>query len=99
MIYVDTPKNIDSILARLEDKAIIDGQTAIALKFSKLKGTTFYNFPHKLNRLLDVIREYQLVLVDGDVQDLLDSIDEIQWFNCLNKMNKLSKLTTIIEAI
>jgi hypothetical protein len=99
MIYIDTPKNIDNIISRLEHKATIDGQTAIAIKFSKLKGTTFYNFPHKLNRLIDVIKEYQLVLIDGNVQDLIDSIDEVQWFNCIKKLNQISKLTKIIEAI
>jgi hypothetical protein len=99
MTYGDTPKNIDGILSRLEDKATIDGQTAIALKFSKLKGTTFYNFPHKLNKLMSLVKEYQLVLVDGDVQDLIDSIDEIQWFNNFKKLNQINKLIKVIEAL
>lgn len=97
--YLSLPKNIDNLIARLKAEATSDGYTAIVTKLDALEKTQWYNLPHKLNKLVDVITDYQLLLVDGDLQDLLDEVKTIYWFSYLTKVNKLVEITELIESI
>lgn len=99
MMYINLPKNIDNLVSRLEIKTTADTYTAIATKFSNLKAVTWYNLPYQLNRIVDIIKEYQVLAIDGDVQDGLDSIGKVFWFNYISKVNKLIVLVETIEAI
>jgi hypothetical protein len=48
---------------------------------------------------MTVIKNYQLLLIDGDVQDLIDEIGVIYWFNIFNKVANIKLLVETIEAI
>lgn len=99
MTYIELPKNIDNLVKRLGEKATTDTYIAIATKFDNLKPTTWFNLPFQLNKIMDIIKEYQELLNNSDIQDLIDKISIIYWYDVLDKTNKLVELTEVIEAI
>lgn len=99
MTYINLPKNIDNLVKRLEVKATSDTYSAIATKFSNIEPVTWFNFPHQLNKIVDILKEYQFLLLDGNVQDDIDFLGKIYWFNYLSKVNRLISLVETIEAI
>jgi serine/threonine protein kinase HipA of HipAB toxin-antitoxin module len=99
MLLTKTPSIVDDLIKRLRVKAIADGYTAIVLELEALKPTKWFNLPYKLNTLMNVIKNYQLLALDGDVQDKIDEIGKIHWFNYFIKIAILIELTELIEAI
>jgi len=97
--YISLPKNVDNLIDRLKVKATADNYTAIVAKINTLEKTTFYNLPYKLNKLVDILEDYQLLAEDGDLQDILDSIGEVYWFRYLSKVNKILEAVELIEEL
>jgi hypothetical protein len=93
------PINIENLIDRLKVKATEDGYTSIVTQLTNVKPVLWFNLPGKLNQLMTVIKNYQLLLLDGDVQDLIDEIGVIYWFNIFNKVANIKLLVETIEAI
>lgn len=99
MLLTNTSNIVDDSIKRLVVKATADGYTAIIAELESLKSTSWFNLPYKLNTLMKVIKNYQLLLLDGEVQDKIDEIGKIYWFTYFIKLSILIELTEIIEAI
>lgn len=99
MLLTNTPNIIDNLIGRLKVKATSDGYTSIITQLESLAPTTWFNLPFKLNALMRIIKNYQLLLIDGDLQDLIDSIGIIYWFTYFRKVAILIELTELIESI
>lgn len=99
MQYTKLPQIIDDLVSRLSAEANADGYTAIYNSLVALKPTTWYNLPYQLNNLTDIIKAYQLLLIDGDLQDLIDEIGIIYWYNIFKKASLLIESVELIESL
>jgi hypothetical protein len=99
MINFKIPIDIESLIDRLEVTATEDGYTNIVTQLTNVKPVIWFNLPSKLNQLMNVIKNYQLLLLDGDVQDLIDEIGIVYWYNIFKKVSNLNTLVATIEAI
>jgi hypothetical protein len=99
MLLTNTPNIVDNLIERLKVKATSDGYTAIVTQLNNLSPTTWFNLPFKLNALMAVIKNYQLLLIDGDLQDLIDDIGIIYWFTYFRKVAVLIDITELIESL
>lgn len=99
MNYAKIPSICDDLVYRLSVEANSDGYTAIYNKLTALKPMTWYNLPFQLNVLMDIVSEYQVELVDGDLQDLIDSIGKIYWYDIFKKVSELIEATELIESL
>ena len=61
MQYRKIPSIIDDLVNRLATEATSDGYTAIANKLTALKPVTWFNLPYQLNKIMDIIKEYQIL--------------------------------------
>ena len=99
MRYTNIPAIVEDLISRLAAEATSDGYIVIANRFTALEPVTWFNLPYQLNKIMDIIGDYQTELLDGDVQDLLDEIGTIYWFNIFKKVSLLVELTELIESI
>lgn len=99
MLLTNTPNIVDNLIERLKVKAISDGYTTIVIQLDNLSFTTWFNLPFKLNALMRVIKNYQLLLIDGNLQDLIDEVGVIYWFTYFRKLANLIEITELIESL
>lgn len=99
MLLTNTPNIVDNLIERLKVKATSDGYTAIVTQLNNLSPTTWFNLSFKLNALMGIIKNYQLLLIDGDLQDLIDDIGVIYWFTYFRKVAVLIDITELIESL
>jgi hypothetical protein len=99
MQYTTTPSAIDKLTIRLTAKATTEGYTSIVNKLNALKPVTWFNLPYQFNKITSVIREYQLLAVDVDLQDLIDEMGEVSWFGYFKKVDLLVKIVELIESL
>lgn len=99
MLLTDTPNIIKRQLQRIKAKAISDSATDIVISVNNFPSVYWINVPQSLNKCIDIIKEYQLILEDGDVQDKLDSLGIIYWHNYFLKVKPLVELIDLIENL
>lgn len=99
MLLTDTPNIIKRQLQRIKAKAIEDSATNVVILVNTFPEIYWINVPASLNRCIDIIKEYQLTLEDGDVQDKLDLLGTIYWHNYFLKVGALVELIDLIENL
>ena len=99
MQYTKIPQIVDDLISRLSIKATADGYTTIHNKLVALKTVTWFNLPYQLNIIMDIIVEYQIELIDGDLQNLIDDIGNIMWFKYFKKVSLLIETVELIESL
>lgn len=99
MQYTKIPQIVDDLIVRLTTEARFDGYIIISNKFAALKPITWFNLPYQLNKIMDIIKEYQVELSDTDLQNHIDSISNIMWFGYFKKVTELIKTVELIESL
>lgn len=99
MQYTKIPSIIDNLVYRLSVKATEDGYTAIVNKLTILKPITWFNLPYQLNKIMGIIKEYQVELDNSELQTKIDSIGKIYWFEYFKKVSELIATVELIESL
>lgn len=99
MQYTITPSIIDNAILRIAAKAKIGDFVEINDKLLALKPITWFNLPYQFNKVIDIVKEYQVEVVDGDLQDLIDDIATVSWFGYFKKVDLLVKIVEHIESL
>jgi len=99
MQYTKIPQIVDDLISRLSIKATADGYTTIHNKLAALKTVTWFNLPYQINTIMDIVVEYQIELIDGDLQNLIDDIGNIYWYNIFKKVSLLIETVELIESL
>ena len=99
MQYTKIPSIVDNLIERTAAKARVGEFTEISYKLLALKPITWFNLPYQLNKLVGVIKEFQLILDNEDLQNSINSLGTIIWFNIFKKVAELSKTVELIESL
>lgn len=99
MQYTKIPQIVDNLVYRLSIKATADEYTTIHNELIALNTLTWFNLPYQLNKIMDIVKKYQVELVDGNLQDLLDEIGSVYWYNIFKKVSLLIETVELIESL
>ena len=99
MQYTKIPSIVDNLIERTAAKARVGEFTEISYKLLALKPITWFNLPYQLNKLVGVIKEFQIILDNEDLQNHIDSISNIMWFEYFKKVTELIKTVELIESL
>lgn len=99
MQYTKIPSIIDNLIERIAAKARVGNFLEISDKLLAIKPITWFNLPYQLNKLVGVIKEFQLILDNEDLQNSINSLGTIIWFNILKKVAELIKTVELIESL
>lgn len=99
ILYTTIPGVVNDLIKRLRAEAVADSQTALVSSLDDIGVVTWFNLPFLLNKLVAVIKGYQDVLVDGELQDIIDEISVIYFYDIFNKVSFLIEAVELIETL
>jgi len=99
MNYSKIPSICDDLINRLSIEANTDGYTSIYNKLIAFKPITWFNLPCQLNKIVGIVKEYQVELSDEELQIKINLIGEIYWFEYFKKVSELIAVVELIESL
>jgi hypothetical protein len=99
ILYTTIPAVVNNLIVRLRIAAVGDSKTNIVASLDAIGTMTWYNLIFRLNALKDVIKLFQVYLLDGELQDFIDEIGIVAFYDLFHKVAVLIEATELIESL